>query len=49
MQRAVVAHEGGAYDAARYLRPESVAAAVRSVVDTTPDAHVTEVVVRPAD
>jgi NADP-dependent 3-hydroxy acid dehydrogenase YdfG len=48
MQRAVVAHEGGTYDAARYLRPESVAAAVRSVVSASPDAHITDVVVRPA-
>jgi len=48
MQRAVVAHEGGTYDAARYLRPESVAAAVRSAVTVSPDAHITDLVVRPA-
>src|ERR1700712_3572007 len=48
MQRAVVAHEGGTYDAARYLRPDSVAAAVRWVVTASPDAHITELVVRPA-
>src|ERR1700712_2703427 len=47
MQRAVVAHEGGSYDAARYLRPESVASAVLAAVTASPDAHVTEVVVRP--
>ncbi len=47
MQRAVVAHEGGSYDPARYLRPESVAAAVLAAVGASPDAHVTEVVVRP--
>ena len=47
MQRAVVAHEGGIYDAARYLRPGSVAAAVLTAVTATPEAHITEVVVRP--
>jgi NADP-dependent 3-hydroxy acid dehydrogenase YdfG len=47
MQRAVVAHEGGSYDAARYLRPESVASAVLAAVTAAPDAQVTEVVVRP--
>jgi NADP-dependent 3-hydroxy acid dehydrogenase YdfG len=47
MQRAVVAHEGGTYDAASYLRPESVAAALLAAVTAGPDAHVTEVVVRP--
>lgn len=47
MQRAVVAHEGGTYDASRYLRPESVASAVLAAVTAGPDAHVTEVVVRP--
>ena len=47
MQRGVVAHEGGTYDAARYLRPESVASAVLAAVTASPDAHVTEVVVRP--
>jgi NADP-dependent 3-hydroxy acid dehydrogenase YdfG len=49
MQRTVVAHEGGTYDAARYLRPGSVAAAVLAAVTAGPDAHVTEVVVRPRD
>jgi NADP-dependent 3-hydroxy acid dehydrogenase YdfG len=47
MQRAVVAHEGGTYDAAHYLRPESVASAVLAAVTASPHAHVTEVVVRP--
>jgi hypothetical protein len=42
-----VAHEGGTYDAASYLRPESVAAALLAAVTAGPDAHVTEVVVRP--
>ena len=48
MQRAVVAHEGGEYDAARYLRPESVASAVLAAVTASRDAHLTEIVVRPS-
>ncbi|ANY06782.1 SDR family oxidoreductase [Pseudonocardia sp. HH130630-07] len=47
MQRAVVAHEGGEYDGSRFLRPESVAAAVLAALTATPDAHLTEIVVRP--
>lgn len=48
MQRVVRADEGGEFEPDRYLRPESVAAAVRSAVLAPPDAHITEVVVRPA-
>ncbi|HWD04559.1 MAG TPA: SDR family oxidoreductase [Amycolatopsis sp.] len=47
MQRAVVAHEGGGYDPARFLRADSVATAVLTAVSATPEAHVTEVVLRP--
>ena len=47
MQRGVVAHEGGTYDPSRFLRPDSVAAAVLAAVTAGPDAHVTEIVVRP--
>jgi NADP-dependent 3-hydroxy acid dehydrogenase YdfG len=47
MQREVVAHEGGEYDGERFLRAESVAAAVAAAVSATPEAHVTEVVVKP--
>lgn len=47
MQRAVVAHEGGVYDGSRFLRPESVAAAVLAAVTATADAHVTDIAVRP--
>ena len=47
MQRGVVAHEGGTYDGSRHLRPASVASAVLTAVTAGPDAHVTEVVVRP--
>ena len=47
MQQSVVAHEGGAYDGSRFLRPESVAAAVLAAVTASRDAHLTEVVLRP--
>ena len=47
MQRAIVADEGGTYDPGAVLTPESVAAAIRQALDATPDAHPTEVVLRP--
>ncbi|MCE3553533.1 SDR family oxidoreductase [Pseudonocardia sp. RS11V-5] len=47
MQRGVVAHEGGEYDGSKFLRPESVAAAILAAVTATDDAHVPEIVVRP--
>ncbi|WP_033291500.1 SDR family oxidoreductase [Amycolatopsis jejuensis] len=47
MQRDVVSQEGGTYDSARYLRPDSVATAVVTAVTATPDAHFTEIQVRP--
>ncbi|EID54367.1 SDR family oxidoreductase [Saccharomonospora xinjiangensis] len=47
MQRAVVSHEGGEYSPEQYLRPESVAAAVVAAVTASPDAHLTEVTIRP--
>src|SRR5271166_2562462 len=37
MQRELVAFEGGQYDPAKYLRPETVAAAVANAVATPPD------------
>ena len=48
MQRAVVTHEGGEYDAGRFLRPQSVARAVLLTVTAPPDADVTELSIRPA-
>jgi NADP-dependent 3-hydroxy acid dehydrogenase YdfG len=48
MQRAIVAHEGGRYDARAFLRPESVARAVLLAVTAPPDADVTELSIRPA-
>lgn len=47
MQRDLVAYEGGDYDPARFLTPETVAGVVAQVVATPPDAHTHEVVMRP--
>lgn len=47
MQRALVADEGGDYVPERYLRPDSVATAVLAAVSASPDAHLTEIVLRP--
>ncbi|MEV0594136.1 SDR family oxidoreductase [Nonomuraea cavernae] len=47
MQRAVRAQEGGAYEPDRYLRPESVAKAVLAAINAGPDAHLTELTLRP--
>ncbi|MGC0366707.1 NADP-dependent 3-hydroxy acid dehydrogenase YdfG [Rhodococcus sp. 27YEA15] len=48
MQRAIVAQEGATYDSSRYLTATSVARAVLTAVQTPPDAHPTEVVLRPS-
>ncbi|MFG3441729.1 SDR family oxidoreductase [Nonomuraea sp. NPDC047897] len=48
MQRGVREHEGGPYEPGRYLRPESVARAVLAAVTAGPDAHLTELTLRPA-
>jgi NADP-dependent 3-hydroxy acid dehydrogenase YdfG len=47
MQRELVAFEGGRYDPANFLRPETVAAAVAGAVATPPDGHLHEVILRP--
>ena len=47
MQRDLVAYEGGEYDPARFLTPQTVAGAVAQVVATPPDAHTHQVVIRP--
>ncbi|SOJ58113.1 putative oxidoreductase [Mycobacterium simulans] len=47
MQRELVAFEGGDYDPAKFLRPETVAEVVANVVATPPDGQVHEVVIRP--
>lgn len=47
MQRDLVAYEGGNYDAARFLTPQTVAQVVAQVIATPSDADVHEVVIRP--
>ena len=47
MQRDLVAYEGGDYDAARFLTPQTVAQVVAQVIATPSDADVHEVVIRP--
>ncbi|MFI5714744.1 SDR family oxidoreductase [Nocardia sp. NPDC051750] len=47
MQRDIVAGEGRPYDSAQFLRPETVARAVRTAIDTPRDGHPTEIVLRP--
>ncbi|MEU1983648.1 SDR family oxidoreductase [Nocardia sp. NPDC019395] len=47
MQREIVAGEDRPYDPAEFLRPETVARAVRTAVDTPRDGHPTEIVLRP--
>jgi NADP-dependent 3-hydroxy acid dehydrogenase YdfG len=46
MQRELVAFEGGEYNPAQFLRPETVAGAVTHAINTPPDGHVHEVVIR---
>ncbi|GHF39440.1 short chain dehydrogenase [Amycolatopsis bartoniae] len=48
MQREVRRREGGPYEPERYLAPETVAAAVASVLGTSGEAHLTELVLHPA-
>jgi NADP-dependent 3-hydroxy acid dehydrogenase YdfG len=47
MQRELVAYEGGEYDPAKFLQPETVAGVVVNVVATPRDGQVHEVVIRP--
>ncbi|MBP2321908.1 short-subunit dehydrogenase [Kibdelosporangium banguiense] len=47
MQRDVRQAEGGDYEPEKYLKPETVAAAVLNAINTPGDAHPTEVVIRP--
>ena len=48
MQRELVEFEGGVYAPEKFLKPETVAAAVAHVVATPRDGHVHELVLRPA-
>ncbi|MGW0182588.1 SDR family oxidoreductase [Nocardia sp. NPDC003345] len=47
MQRAIVAGENRDYDPGQFLRPDTVARAVRTAIDTPADGHPTEIVLRP--
>lgn len=47
MQRELVAFEGGEYDPAKFIKPETVAEVVANVVATPRDGVVHEVVIRP--
>ena len=47
MQRDLVAYEGGEYEPARFLTPDTVAGVVAQAVATPPDAHTHQVVIRP--
>lgn len=49
MQRAVQAAEGRDYDPTGLIRPQSVASVVLAAVTAAPNAHLTEVIVRPQD
>ena len=46
MQRQLRQFEGGEYDEAAYLKPETVADVVAKVISTPPDGHVHQVIVR---
>ncbi|MGV0748196.1 SDR family oxidoreductase [Mycolicibacter minnesotensis] len=47
MQQDLVAYEGGEYDPARFLRPDTVAEVVAAAIRTPAEAQLQEVVVRP--
>ena len=48
MQRSVRAQEGAAYEPDRYLQADSVARAVFAAVNAGPDAHLTDLTLRPS-
>lgn len=47
MLRSSLERTGRGYEPDRYIRPGSIAAAVRQVVSTSPDVHITDVWLRP--
>jgi NADP-dependent 3-hydroxy acid dehydrogenase YdfG len=47
MQRGLVQYEGGDYDPAQFLTPQTVAQVVVQAVRTPPDGHTHQVVIRP--
>ncbi|NUT09427.1 MAG: SDR family oxidoreductase [Nonomuraea sp.] len=48
MQRSVREQEGGDFEPGKYLTPESVARALLAAVEAGPDAHLTELTIRPS-
>jgi NADP-dependent 3-hydroxy acid dehydrogenase YdfG len=46
MQRQVRTFEGGDFDATKYMDPASVAGMIKAALDTPPDAHVHQLVIR---
>ncbi|GAA3470983.1 SDR family oxidoreductase [Nonomuraea roseola] len=49
MQRGVREQEGGEFEPSKYLEPETVARAVLAAVLAGPDAHLTELTLRPSE
>ena len=47
MLRTQSAEMGTPYEPERYIKPSSVAATVRFLVDASPDVHLTDIAVRP--
>lgn len=47
MQRSIVEQEGGVYDGSAFIAPASVAKLVLTSLETTPDAHIPEIIIRP--
>jgi NADP-dependent 3-hydroxy acid dehydrogenase YdfG len=48
MQREIIEFSGGEYDPSKFMRPETVAAAVATAVNTPRDGQLHEVVIRPS-
>ncbi|MGV9310183.1 SDR family oxidoreductase [Nonomuraea sp. NPDC003727] len=49
MQRGVRAQEGGAFEPEKYLEPDTVARALLAAINAGPDAHLTELTLRPSE
>ncbi|MET9344607.1 SDR family oxidoreductase [Nonomuraea sp. NPDC003804] len=49
MQRGVRVQEGGAFEPEKYLEPDTVARAVLAAINAGPDAHLTELTLRPSE
>ncbi|AIG11038.1 SDR family oxidoreductase [Corynebacterium pseudotuberculosis] len=47
MQRGIVKQEGGVYNGSAFIAPASVAKVVLTSLETTADAHIPEIIIRP--